>query len=210
MSDSKNLIILASSSPRRKQLLSIAGFDFKVSVPAVDEKIIKGELSEMMVERLAEEKAFAVAASTKLKPNLTYYIIGSDTTVVIGKNREALGKPKNAKDAEKMLKKISGKTHEVLTAFCILELSSDSILKRNIIKTVSTKVTITKLTEAFIKKYVKTGEPLDKAGSYGAQGIGMSIIDKIEGSYTNVVGLPMTELTDTFISEFKVYPKWMK
>ena len=203
----KRTLILGSSSPRRKDLLTQAGFQFTIEAPDVDETLVRGETSRKMVERLAYEKASACLEKNKMRTHRL--IIASDTTVVIGRSQTILGKPIDEKDAVKMLKKISGKAHEVLTAYCIIESKNGSVLKK-VIKTVSTKVFIRKLDPREIDDYVKTGEPLDKAGSYAAQGIGMSFIKRIEGSYTNVVGLPMTELLETLRKDFKEFPRWTR
>jgi septum formation protein len=201
----KRALILASSSPRRRDLLEQAGFSFTIISPDVDERLVKGESSKKMVERLAREKARACLRS--VSPKSHSIVIASDTTVVIGPKRKILGKPESTEDAIRMLGAISGKTHEVLTSFCVLEVKNGKIFKE-VVKTISTQVSIRKIALSERRAYVKTKEPLDKAGSYGAQGIGMIFIEKISGSYTNVVGLPMTELCKTLGKDFKVVPQW--
>ena len=175
-------------------------------MPDVDERVVRGESSRKMVERLSRAKAHAcIAALPRSRERVI--LIASDTTVVIGASRKILGKPRDAADARRMLASISGRTHEVLTSYTVLEWRGGAVL-REATRTVSTKVVIRKLSAAEIRAYVATGEPLDKAGSYAAQGIGMAFVTRIAGSYTNVVGLPMTELCATLREEFSVQPEW--
>ncbi|MFN0107567.1 MAG: Maf family protein [Blastocatellia bacterium] len=172
-------LVLASGSPRRSELLSAAGIDFTIRVADVDEKVLPNELPRDYVVRLSREKAQAVASET----DDGEIVLGADTTVVV--LNEIMGKPTDVKDAERMLKLLNGKWHEVLTGVSLVSnagVSSDVAL---------TRVKFAKITEAEIAWYVATGEPMDKAGAYGIQGYASRFIERIEGSYSNVVGLPV-------------------
>ncbi|HAG49710.1 MAG: septum formation protein Maf [Deltaproteobacteria bacterium GWC2_42_51] len=181
----QNRITLASSSPRRKALLEEAGLTFSICPADIDEDIRKGESPREHTIRLAEEKAQVVAKKTN-----DSWIIGADTIVFI--DNQILGKPSDINEARKMLNLLSGRYHTVVTAFCILNVSTGKTVK----KAVESKVKIKKLADKEIEDYLKTGEPLDKAGAYAVQGVGNFMIEEIGGSYTNVVGLPMEELKD--------------
>jgi septum formation protein len=176
-------IILASSSPRRKELLSQAGVTFTIVVSGCDETPIPGESAREMVERLAVVKAAVVAGQ---HPHA--YVIGADTTVCI--DGEVLGKPESFEEACSMLRKIQGRTHEVLGGIAIIN-RSQSLEKR---WSHSTKVTMAPMSEEVIARYVRSGEPMDKAGSYAIQGLGLQFVDSVEGSYSNVVGLNISAL----------------
>ncbi|MBI5328124.1 MAG: septum formation protein Maf [Deltaproteobacteria bacterium] len=182
----KKRITLASSSPRRKALLEEIGLPFDIYLSNIDENIKNGETPEEHCLRLAEEKAKCAAKNVK-----NSWIIGADTVVFI--DNRILGKPSGIKEAREMLNLLSGRYHAVVTAFCLLNASTGKTIK----KAVKSKVKIKNLTDKEIDDYLKTGESLDKAGAYAAQGVGNFMIEKIEGSYTNVVGLPMEELKET-------------
>jgi septum formation protein len=188
----KKKLILASRSPRRKALLEGLGLTFDICPAEVDEGIKEGESPKAHTMRLAAEKAerAALARGEGL-------IIGADTVVVI--DEAILGKPGNLKEAKRMLKRLSGRTHTVVTAFCVLDKLSGKKIKR----AVESRVKIKEMTGEEIDDYLKTGEPLDKAGAYAIQGIGKFMVEGVEGSYTNVVGLPMEELEETLM-EFGV------
>ena len=198
-------IILASTSPRRQQLLKDIGFNFEIHQPTSVELEIQGESPKKMVSRLAVEKAENVAG--RILGKKESLIIAADTTVVSPDGKKTLGKPVDASDAVKILRSISGRTHRVFTAYCLLLVSNKKI-KKKWSAVVETKVKMRKLTAAQIKNYVRSGEPMDKAGAYGAQGIGMCLIESIQGSYTNVVGLPMSELVEDLKAQFKIAPNW--
>ncbi len=171
------VLVLASQSPRRAEILRQAGIAFTVRPVVVDESPREGEKPEDYVQRLAEVKALAVHAT----PRET--VLGADTTVVIG--GEMLAKPADAADARRMLECLAGRRHEVLTGICIrrgTELIRDWA---------STQVWFTPMTPGEIAEYVASGEPLDKAGAYGIQGLASKFIEKIEGCYFNAVGLPI-------------------
>jgi septum formation protein len=185
-------IILASASPRRKELLQKIGLKFEVDASNCAEEIDPALEPAELVRRISVAKAKSVASRHK-----DAVIIAADTIGVIGK--KLLGKPQTAAEARKMLAQISGKSHEVITGFTVLDTATDRIVS----VTVSTRVYIKKLTPAEIDAYVATGEPLDKAGAYGIQGLGAVIVEKIEGDYYNVVGLPLSALTEV-LREFRI------
>lgn len=193
-------LVLASSSPRRIELLGQLGWRAPALViarPDVDESVRRGESARAMVARLARAKAEAVAGAGRGDR----LIIAADTTVVLGSR--VLGKPRNAAEARRMLAAIQGRAHVVLTGYCLLGvLGREGREQLALTRVVRTTVRIRKLSAAAIRDYVRTGEPMDKAGAYAAQGIGASFIESISGSYTNVVGLPISQLAhdleDTF------------
>jgi septum formation protein len=171
------VLVLASQSPRRAELLRQAGIPFVVRAAAVDETPIAGERPSDYVRRLAEEKARAVESA----PGET--VLGADTTVVIGD--QMLGKPADAAEAARMIEALAGRSHEVLTGIC-LRTSSASI--RDV---AATRVWFAAMTPEEIQSYADSGEPLDKAGGYAIQGLASKFVEKIEGCYFNVVGLPI-------------------
>lgn len=186
-------IILASSSPRRKELLSLAGVTFEVKIPDVDESLVPGESPKKMVKRLSLEKAVEVWRNF-LSEKQSAMVLAADTTVV-NYREQILGKPQNKKEAIEMIASLQGKSHRVYTGFALLEIEKGELRRKKNV-TVETKVFIRALDAGEIKTYVDRNESLDKAGAYAAQGFGMTIIEKIDGSYTNVVGLPMAEVLD--------------
>lgn len=177
-------IVLASSSPRRRELLSTLGLGFDIIHPSSDETVSGNETPEDFVLRVSAEKASSV--SRTLGDGVV--VIGADTIVVV--DGEMLGKPEDRGEAYSMLRKLSGKEHHVFTAFSIVRPKSE-ILHSEI---VDTRVRVKPLAASEIEGYIKTGEPMDKAGAYGIQGIGSFMVGGIEGSYSNVVGLPVEEL----------------
>ncbi|OGE22761.1 MAG: septum formation protein Maf [Candidatus Dadabacteria bacterium RIFCSPHIGHO2_12_FULL_53_21] len=177
-------IVLASSSPRRRELLSTLGLGFDVIHPSSDETVSGNETPEDFVLRVSAEKASSV--SRTLGEGVV--VIGADTVVVV--DGEILGKPRDPEDASSMLRKLSGKEHHVYTAFSIVR-PKNEILHSEI---VDTSVRVKPLAASEIEGYIKTGEPMDKAGAYGIQGIGAFMVGGFEGSYSNVVGLPVEEL----------------
>jgi septum formation protein len=185
-------IILASASPRRKELLAKIGLKFEVEPSDYEEEIHSELEPHELVRQISIKKAESVAVRHK-----DAIIIAADTIGVIG--NKVLGKPHTENEACKMLKEISGKPHSVITGFTVLNAATNKIISR----TVNTKVYIKKLTEQEIDAYVKTGEPLDKAGAYAIQGLGAMIVEKIEGDYYNVMGLPLNALTEA-LKEFGI------
>lgn len=173
-------LILASSSPRRKELLLQLGLDFEIFSPEIDEQVKLEENARQYVERLAQEKAFAVWQQF---PEAT--ILAADTCLAI--DTEIIGKPENKQHAFEIWSKLSGRYHEVWTGVCVM-----NSLKRSI-EVVQTRVQFQTLTRNDMENYWATGEPLGKAGGYAIQGIAAQFIPRIDGSYTNVVGLPLHE-----------------
>ena len=176
-------LILASQSPRRYELLKQVGLDFEVVPSRVAENSVQTETPREHVLRLAEAKAGDVAGRYPDR-----WVVAADTIVYI--NGSILGKPKSREEAEEMLRCLSGQEHRVLTGFSVCHLGSGRSDK----EAVQTAVRMKSLTSVEMEWYVKTGEPLDKAGGYAIQGIGSYMIQSIQGSYTNVVGLPLCEL----------------
>ena len=174
--------ILASASPRRKEILENVGFCFDI-IPSENEEKIKGDLSPKdTVEALAYAKALDVYSSY---PDSV--VLGADTIVVF--NGEILGKPKDKADAKRMLKMLSGQTHEVRTGYAVLGGNTEIVLSE------CTLVTFFALSDEEIENYVETGEPMDKAGAYGIQGKGGLLVRSILGDYFNVVGLPVANVS---------------
>jgi septum formation protein len=185
----KSKLILASSSPRRAEILRNAGFDFDVVPAHADESRRPGEAATDYVRRLAEEKAHTVARQLAKDPaSDSTFIIGADTVVVI--DTEIMGKPSSEANAREMLRRLSGKTHEVHTGLTVLQ--GDGAASRTAAET--TRVTFVVLSEKEIEDYIATGEPFDKAGAYAIQGRGGKFISRIEGCYFNVMGLPLARL----------------
>jgi len=175
-------LILASASPRRRELLRLAGFDFEARPSGIEEKRRGGESGEEFALRAAREKALQVAASAPSES----LVLGADTVVIV--NGEVLGKPAGPDDAARMLRLLSGVTHRVITGVCLVR-APDRI---EVLTPSVTLVTFRRLDEQEIREYVSSGEPLDKAGAYGIQGLASKFVTRIEGCYFNVVGLPVT------------------
>lgn len=175
--------ILASASPRRREMLNAVGLQFTVEAAEADEQIHPGETAETFVVRVAADKAKIVADRY---PGT--WVLAADTVVV--KDGDILGKPANASEAGTMLQCLAGSTHEVWTGFCLLLASKN----RQICQAVKTEVHFDALSEQVIGAYVRSGDPLDKAGSYGIQSQGGFMVREIYGSYSNVVGLPLAEV----------------
>jgi septum formation protein len=174
-------LILASASPRRAEILRSAGLFFDVLPTEIDESQQAGESPRALVERLAREKAMAATKHTR-GPAL---LLGADTVVVA--DEAVMGKPRDADDARTMLRKLSGRKHRVLTGIALLRLPDGMI--RTAVE--ETKVFFSSLTEDDITGYIATGEPFGKAGAYAIQGHGGRFVERIEGDYSNVVGLPL-------------------
>ena len=175
-------IILASQSPRRRQLLSLVGIPHEVEPADVDESVRTGEVPAAYVERLAREKALTIARAHPAAAT-----IGADTTVVV--DGEILGKPESAADARRMLRALSGRSHVVLTAVAVAR--GDG---RVVSGVEEVGVTFRELDDREIDAYVATGEPMDKAGAYGIQGYGATIVESINGDYFAVMGLALVRL----------------
>ena len=186
-------LILASASPRRRELLRQAGFTFEVVAPEVDETYPGGEDPAAFAERLALAKAAQIAQRFAAKDDVV--VLGADTVVVA--DGEVLGKPVSADDARAMLRKLSGIAHRVITG---VALAAPGAARRAVGHEV-TRVFFRPLTEEEITAYVATGEPLDKAGAYAAQGRAARFVTRVEGCYFNVVGLPVA-LVDRLLRDW--------
>ncbi|HEU4594012.1 MAG TPA: Maf family protein [Pyrinomonadaceae bacterium] len=173
-------LVLASGSPRRSEILRAVGWPFEATVPDVDETPRAGEAADVYVRRLALEKAGAVASA-----RLFGLVLGADTVVVV--DGEILGKPRDARDASRMLRQLAARTHEVLTGVALVRAETG----RSVSGVARTRVRFAELSGEEIERYVETGEPLDKAGAYAVQGRAAPFIESIEGEYWNVVGLPI-------------------
>lgn len=178
-------IILASASPRRQELLTNLGLNFTVQVSEVDETLDENIPPAQQVEQLAERKAAAVASTCN-----SGLVIGADTIVVLG--RKPLGKPADRADAIAMLQDLQGRSHEVFTGLAVI----DAATGQSVVTHQATAVRFKSMTKEQIERYVDTGEPLDKAGSYAVQGKASIFIEGIRGCYFNVVGLPVSKLAD--------------
>ena len=185
-------IILASASPRRRELLSGAGYDFEVITSDVDENVNVTD-AKLLVRELALMKACDVAK----KCGKNALVIGADTVVSI--NGEVLGKPKDWRDAKRMLKMLSGRTHQVYTGICVC----DSESGKAVCESVCTDVVFDKLSKHQIRKYIATREPMDKAGAYAIQGGAAAFVKKFVGSYDNVVGLDVMTVKKIIETEFE-------
>jgi len=176
-------IILASQSPRRRELLSLIGIPHEVRPADLDESVLPGESPAPHAERLARAKAEAVAAT---EPDAV--VIGADTIVVL--DGDILGKPRDTFEASAMLQRLSGRTHTVLTAVAV---TRDG---RTVSGVESVEVTFRPLTAEQIEAYIATGEPMDKAGAYGIQGFGAVIVERVHGDYFAVMGLALGRMVD--------------
>jgi len=201
----KKRLILASQSPRRKELLEQAGVEFEIVPADIEEQIMPSELPDEYVRRLSREKAQFVAhqlkESSSMKGNTvsqkerTIWVIGADTTVVMG--TKLLEKPVSEDDAKQMIETLNGRTHIVYTGFTLHCQTEE----KTITHSVKTEVLFKNLTAHEIEWYVSTGEPFDKAGGYAIQGLGAFMVKSINGSYSNVVGLPVCEVMEVLIKE---------
>lgn len=186
-------VILASASPRRKEILQNTKLNFDIQKSDIEEVILENESPEDMVVRLAYEKAFDVA-----KRNTDRLVIGADTIVAL--DNEVLGKPKDQNEAYQMIKRLSNKTHKVITGISLINLKENKIIKDYVVSFVTFK----DLSEDSIKDYINTNESLDKAGAYGIQGYGALLVKNIQGDYFNIVGLPISKLSDLLKDHFDI------
>lgn len=186
-------IILASASPRRKEILEKIKVKFDVLKSDIDETYIKYETPESLCMRLSFEKGYSVAV--KHKNDL---IISADTIVVY--NNKIFNKPKDELEAIEMIKELSGKTHQVITGFTLINLSTN----KKIVDFVVSEVKFKNLSNQTILNYIKTGEYKDKAGAYGIQGYGSLLVDSINGDYFNIVGLPISKIYDKLKANFDI------
>ena len=186
-------IILASKSPRRREILENTKVRFSIEESQIDEVIKLNELPKETVMRLAYEKALDVA-----NRNRNSLVIGADTIVVI--DDKILGKPKDKEEAFQMIELLSGKTHYVITGFALINLS----LNKKVVDCEISQVTFKKLSKDCIEDYIQTGESLDKAGAYGIQGYGGLLVKNIQGDYFNIVGLPISKISDCLKDHFDI------
>lgn len=174
--------ILASASPRRQEMLAGLGLSFRVEAAEADERVLDGETPETFVLRVAKDKAMIVA-----ERNQGTWVLAADTVVVL--EGEILGKPTDAEEAILMLHRLADREHEVWTGFCLGRTG-----EHRLCRAVRTAVRFADLSGPEIRAYVRTGDPLDKAGAYGIQSLAAFMVREINGSYTNVVGLPLAEV----------------
>lgn len=200
MSTTKGQLILASSSPRRKELLERAGVSFSVIPASVDEVVLENEEAGNAALRIAEDKAKAVAAK-----HPESYVLAADTIVALHwetlseddtsttvEKTTLFGKPACQDEAKKILKALQGRAHKVVTGFCLTCIEDSYTVSR----LVETEIVFRPLSDGEIDAYISTGEPMDKAGAYAIQGRGAVLIDSIRGSYTNVIGLPVCQVLE--------------
>jgi septum formation protein len=180
MPEKDTTIILASSSPRRAQLLETIGVEFELAPSQIQERPHAGEAPPDYITRLARAKVIAVARKRD-----SGLVIGADTIVVL--DGRVLGKPEDEEDAERMLRQLSGRWHAVMTGVALYDIAT----RREVADYDKTLVRFAQLTDREIEWYVKSGEPSDKAGAYGIQGLGSLFVEEIAGNYFNVVGLPL-------------------
>ncbi len=194
------MLILASSSPRRRELLEIARIPFVIETAPVDESPRAEESAAQLTQRLARDKVLAIADKFP-----SDFILGADTVVVINhaaEGAEVLGKPNGPSDAARMLRALSGRGHQVVTGVCLLSsVAGAAPARRMRTEAVSTTVNMATISEIEISAYVATGEPLDKAGAYAIQGMASRWITGIDGCYYNVVGLPLPVVYAWLVAE---------
>ncbi len=190
------MLVLASASPRRQELLRNAGIPFLVQPSDIPEDALAGESPGSCAQRLAREKALTVFQS---RPG--DHVLGADTIVVI--DGQMLNKPENSADAARMLHLLSGRTHSVITGVCLVD-GKKSVPSFVDVRMETTRVSMAEISEREIQDYIATGEPMDKAGAYAIQGIASRWITRIEGDYCNVVGLPVA-LVYRMLKEHQVF-----
>lgn len=197
----KRVLVLASVSPRRRGFLHQLGYSFEAVAPAVVERAHAGEAAGDYVLRNAREKAADVAE----RAGRGAVVVAADTIVVL--RGRIMEKPRSVEEAREMLRALSGVTHQVISAFCVRGPGADGVAMAREGE-VTTDVEFKGLTEAEIEAYIASGEPMDKAGAYAIQGRAAYMIRQIRGSYTNVVGLPLTELVTVLAEEFGIEPRF--
>ncbi|WP_394180318.1 Maf family protein [Marinomonas posidonica] len=196
------MLVLASASPRRKELLSLLVREFEVLPADIDETPLGQEIAQDYVLRMAEEKAIAAAATfpsvfhASIPSSVIF--VASDTSVVV--DHHILGKPANLDDAKQMLRMLSGRSHQVMTSLCLMDLSGE----HKVSTCVNTEVTFRAISDLEIEQYWRSGEPQDKAGSYAIQGHGSVFVESMCGSYSAVVGLPLFECAQ-LLSQFGIH-----
>ena len=180
--------MLTSKSPRRKNILEDRGYEFRIFPIEVSEILNKNLNLSDQISDCAHQKVKAAIEDPNLPKSQDYLLLGADTVVV--HNSQVLGKPKNEQDAFNILNQLSGQVHDVITGFCLFDLTT----KRLILDHDITSVKFKTLSEKVIHDYIQTGEPMDKAGSYGIQGQGKEFVESFDGSFLNVVGLPIEKI----------------
>ncbi len=190
-------LILASASPRRRELVALLGIPFRVDPADIHEVPPDGHSPEEIARALAREKALAVARRYR-----SGIVIGADTIVVL--DGEILGKPEDTQEALAMLRRLNGREHQVVTGIALLDIVDGKVVREQC-DVVCTRVWFRQVSEEHLRRYVDTGEPMDKAGAYGAQGYGSTLIERIEGCYFNVVGLPVSRLC-AMLEEWGITP----
>lgn len=191
-SHKRSMIILASASPRRREILAMTGLDFRVDAGDYEEVMDLPMEPHELARFLSRKKAESVAAKYR-----NALIIAADTFLLF--EGRLLGKPRDERDARKMLTRLNGRSHSVITGFTVV----DTGKRKSLSESVETKVWFRRLTAKEISSYVASGEPLDKAGAYGIQGLGALLVEKIEGDYFNVMGLPIGALAQA-LKEFGI------
>ena len=191
-------LVLASESPRRRSLLRSVGVEFDVYPSGINESAHLDGSARRPAEIAEKSAGFKAYSVSRLHPGL--WILGADTIVVL--DRRIFGKPSNEAEAVRMLGMLSDRVHEVITGMCLVQPGGALCRSRSVTTLVRFKTLSTKEIEA----YVRTGEPMDKAGAYGIQGIGAFLVKSVEGSYTNVVGLPLCETLDWLLAENIIEP----
>lgn len=189
-------LILASQSPRRKRLLESAGIEFRVFPSEMEEPVIEGMPPEEAAQRLACLKTASAAAQFPES-----WVLGADTIVVL--EGRIFGKPMDAAHAGWMLRALSGRNHDVITGICLRKADCEFLR----VAPVTTHVRFKSLSDDEIRAYIRTGAPMDKAGAYGIQGTGAFLVSSIDGSYTNVVGLPLCEAVEWLLEEEIIAPE---
>jgi septum formation protein len=192
-------LVLASASPRRRELLGLIGISFEIRPSEIEESEFNGDDPALTARSYARKKAESVARQEGDRADRWY--LGVDTIVILG--RRVMGKPADRDQAREFLSTLSGRQHQVITAYCLLRPQGRELVE----KAISSRVKIRAMASAEIEAYLDTDEPYDKAGAYAAQGVGASLVEAIEGSYTNVVGLPLAELTTDLLRLGIIEPK---
>jgi septum formation protein len=190
-------LVLGSRSPRRMELLQSVGLTVAIGAADVDESARVGESPAAYVERIARAKLHAACRILSPEIPRPLAVLVADTTVTI--DGDVLGKPDDAAHAKAMLSRLSGRTHEVLTCYGIAivvasDVTDDATGRQEVVRTVASRVSMRSSTPSEIERYVASGEPFDKAGAYAIQGLGAALVERIEGSYSGIVGLPLCEV----------------
>lgn len=195
-------LVLASRSPRRLELVRRLGLDVEVRPSDIPEQQQSGESPVAYTERLAEQKAADIADELRGETATPDWVLAADTVVVF--EDDVLEKPADARAAREMLGAMTGAWHEVITSYCVYH----RLDREATVRTERTEVRMRDLSATWIARYVETGEPMDKSGSYGIQDFGALLVDELRGSYFNVVGLPIAELVETFehLEAFDLHP----